>query len=40
MRFIDLFEDARVEYLAYIEFPGLRTHWMSFFTAEPEADDE
>ena len=24
MRFIELFEDARIEYLAYQEFPGLR----------------
>jgi nitric oxide reductase NorD protein len=40
MRFIELFEDARVEYLAYSEFPGLRKLWLSFFTAEPTADDE
>ena len=33
MRFIELFEDARVEYLAYREFPGLRKLWLSFFTA-------
>ena len=33
MRFIELFEDARVEYLAYNEFPGLRKLWLSFFTA-------
>jgi hypothetical protein len=40
MRFIELFEDARVEYLAYTEFPGLRKLWLSFFTAEPDKDDE
>ncbi|MEJ2383844.1 MAG: nitric oxide reductase activation protein NorD [Xanthomonadales bacterium] len=39
MRFIELFEDARVEYLAYRDFPGLRTLWLSFFTAEPGRDD-
>jgi hypothetical protein len=40
MRFIELFEDARVEYLAYQEFPGLRKLWLAFFTAEAEKDDE
>ena len=40
MRFIELFEDARVEYLAYREFPGLRKLWLSFFTAEPGENDE
>ncbi|MFE8034304.1 nitric oxide reductase activation protein NorD, partial [Thiohalocapsa marina] len=40
MRFIELFEDARVEYLAYREFPGLRKLWLRFFTAEPGADDD
>jgi hypothetical protein len=40
MRFIELFEDARVEYLAYSEFPGLRKLWLSFFTVEPGEDDE
>ena len=39
MRCIELFEDARVEYLAYSEFPGLRKLWLSFFTAEPAALD-
>jgi len=39
MRFIELFEDARVEYLAYREFPGLRKLWLSFFTAPPGKDD-
>ncbi|MGB0721721.1 MAG: nitric oxide reductase activation protein NorD [Gammaproteobacteria bacterium] len=40
MRFIELFEDARVEWLAYNEFPGLRKLWLSFFTAEADKDDE
>jgi hypothetical protein len=40
MRFIELFEDARVEYLAYQDFPGLRKLWLSFFTAEADKDDE
>lgn len=40
MRFIEAFEDARVEYLAYQEFPGLRKLWLSFFTAKAERDDE
>ncbi len=40
MRFIETFEDARVEWLSYQEFPGLRKLWLSFFTAEPEKDDE
>ena len=29
--FIDLFEDARIEYLAYQRFPGLRRLWLRFF---------
>ena len=40
MRFIGLFEDARIEYLAYNEFPGLRKLWLSFFTAGADKDDE
>jgi nitric oxide reductase NorD protein len=40
MRFIELFEDARIEYLAYQAFPGLRKLWLSFFTAEPGKEDE
>lgn len=40
MRCIELFEDARVEYLAYQEFPGLRKLWLSFFTSEPGKGDE
>ena len=39
MRFIELFEDARVEYLAYQEFPGLRKLWLSFLTASIDKDD-
>ena len=39
MRCIELFEDARVEYLAYSEFPGLRKLWLSFFTIEPAKGD-
>lgn len=31
MKFIDLFEDARVEYLAIRDFPGLKKLWLSFF---------
>ena len=40
MRMIELFEDARVEYLAYREFPGLRKLWLQFFTAQPDKDDD
>ena len=40
MRMIELFEDARVEYLAYSEFPGLRKLWLQFFTAEADANDD
>ncbi len=40
MRMIELFEDARVEYLAYSKFPGLRKLWLQFFTAEPGENDE
>ncbi len=40
MRFIEMFEDARVEYLAYREFPGLRKLWLSFFTADPGPGDD
>ncbi|MFV2033382.1 MAG: nitric oxide reductase activation protein NorD, partial [Gammaproteobacteria bacterium] len=35
MQFINLFEDARVEYLAAREFPGLKKLWLRFF--EPDA---
>ena len=40
MRMIELFEDARIEYLAYSEFPGLRKLWLQFFTAEPGENDD
>lgn len=33
MKFIELFEDARIEYLAMQNFPGLRKLWLGFFTA-------
>jgi len=39
MRCIELFEDARIEYLAYSEFPGLRKLWLSFFTAATEGGE-
>jgi len=34
MQFINLFEDARVEYLAIGEFPGLKKLWLRFFEVE------
>ncbi len=40
MRFIEMFEDARVEYLAYQEFPGLRKLWLNFYVAKADKDDE
>ncbi|RCX33109.1 nitric oxide reductase activation protein NorD [Thioalbus denitrificans] len=40
MKFIELFEDARVEYLAGREFPGLRKLWLSFLTAKPRPEEE
>lgn len=40
MLFISLFEDARVEYLAIKDFPGLKKLWLSFFTAPPTTEDE
>lgn len=33
---IDLIEDARVEHLACLRFPGLRRLWLGFFVAELE----
>jgi len=39
MRCIDLFEDARVEYLAAQDFPGLGKLWREFFSPEPGAVD-
>ena len=40
MRCIDLFEDARVEYMAIQDFPGLKKLWVQFFTAEATAEEE
>ncbi len=40
MKFIELFEDARVEHLASREFPGLRKFWLRFFAASPGSDEE
>ncbi|MCP5141847.1 MAG: nitric oxide reductase activation protein NorD [Gammaproteobacteria bacterium] len=40
MRFIEMFEDARIEYLAYREFPGLRKLWLQFFTAQLDPKDK
>ncbi len=40
MKFIELFEDARAEYLAGQEFPGLRKLWLRFFIAAPSGDDD
>lgn len=39
MKMIGLFEDARVEYLAIREFPGLKKLWLQFFTAAPAAEE-
>jgi hypothetical protein len=40
MKFIELFEDARVEHLAIQEFPGLKKLWLSFFVNAPSSDDD
>ncbi|MCG6871669.1 MAG: nitric oxide reductase activation protein NorD [Gammaproteobacteria bacterium] len=42
MKFIELFEDARVEFLAAKQFPGLATLWRSFFEqpSDPENPHE
>jgi nitric oxide reductase NorD protein len=40
MKFIELFEDARVEALAIRDFPGLRKLWLQFFTAPLTPTDE
>jgi nitric oxide reductase NorD protein len=40
MKFIELFEDARVEALAIRDFPGLKKLWLQFFTAPLTPDDE
>ncbi|MEJ2327447.1 MAG: nitric oxide reductase activation protein NorD, partial [Chromatiaceae bacterium] len=40
MKFIELFEDARVEALAIRDFPGIRKLWLQFFTAPLTPSDE
>ncbi|MBK1702170.1 nitric oxide reductase activation protein NorD [Thiococcus pfennigii] len=40
MRFIALFEDARIEHLAIRDFPGLKKLWLQFFTAPMTPDDD
>ena len=40
MQFIGVFEDARVEYLAIKEFPGLKKMWLKFFTTPPTPEDD
>ncbi len=37
--FIELFEDARIEYLACQRFPGLRRLWLRFFEHATNTDD-
>ncbi len=37
--FIEVFEDARIEYLAYQRFPGLRRLWLRFFEHATKVDD-
>jgi hypothetical protein len=39
MLFIGLFEDARVEYLAIQDFPGLKKLWLGFFNAFESSND-
>ena len=40
MKFIELFEDARVEHLAGENFPGLKKLWLKFFTAPLTENEE
>jgi hypothetical protein len=40
MKFIELFEDARVERLAIHDFPGLKKLWLQFFTAPLGVDED
>jgi len=40
MKFIDLFEDARVEWLAIRDFPGLKTLWLRFFHPQSAGSPE
>ena len=39
MKFIEIFEDARIEQLAIRDFPGLRKLWLRFFTAAKTSGD-
>lgn len=38
--FVEIFEDARIEYLAYQRFPGLRRLWLRFFEHALSAKQE
>jgi len=38
--FVEIFEDARIEYLAYQRFPGLRCLWLRFFEHTLSAEQE
>ena len=40
MKMIDLFEDARIEYLAICDFPGLKNLWKPFFDMPRGLDGE
>jgi nitric oxide reductase NorD protein len=40
MKFIELFEDARVEALAIRDFPGLKKLWLQFFAAPLTPSDD
>ncbi|MBC8338420.1 MAG: nitric oxide reductase activation protein NorD [Alphaproteobacteria bacterium] len=40
MRCIDLFEDARIEHLAVMDFPGLKKLWARFFDPAPDDTEE
>ncbi|MCH7879991.1 MAG: nitric oxide reductase activation protein NorD [Proteobacteria bacterium] len=40
MLFIGLFEDARVEYLAIQDFPGLKKLWIRFFIAYKSSNED
>jgi hypothetical protein len=40
MKFIELFEDARVEHLAIQDFPGLKKLWLQFFDAPMTPEDD
>ena len=40
MKMVELFEDARIEYLAVKSFPGLKKLWLRYFDAPMTPDDE